>query len=59
LRIAAGDTKKMQNEPRTSMTGTVQTVPVQESTTGERVATLIIVAVPEACSKAQYLQIFP
>jgi biotin carboxyl carrier protein len=48
LRIAAGDTKKMQNELKTSTTGTVQAVHVQEGATVETGASLITVAAPEA-----------
>ena len=47
-RIAAGDTEKMQNELKTSTTGTVMTVHVQEGATVETGATLITGVAPEA-----------
>ncbi len=48
LRIAAGDTRRMQNELKTSTTGTVMTVHVQEGATVETGAALITVVAPEA-----------
>jgi biotin carboxyl carrier protein len=48
LRIAAGDTKRMQNELKTSTTGTVTTVHVQEGATVETGAALITVVAPES-----------
>ena len=48
LRIAAGDTKRMQNELKTSTTGTVTTVHVREGATVETGAALITVVAPEA-----------
>jgi biotin carboxyl carrier protein len=47
LRIAKGDARRMQNELKTSTTGTVATVHVQEGATVETGASLITVA-PEA-----------
>jgi biotin carboxyl carrier protein len=48
LRIAAGDTKRMQNELKTSTTGTVTIVHVQEGATVETGAALITVVAPES-----------
>ena len=42
--IAAGDTKRMQKELKTTTAGTVKTVHVQEGATGETGAALITVA---------------
>ena len=47
MRIAIGDTKKMQNELKTSTTGTVTVVHVQEGATVEAGAALITVVAPE------------
>jgi biotin carboxyl carrier protein len=47
LRIAAGDTKKMQNELKTNTTGTVTIIHVQEGATVETGAALITVVAPE------------
>jgi pyruvate/2-oxoglutarate dehydrogenase complex dihydrolipoamide acyltransferase (E2) component len=48
LRIAAGDTKRMQNELKTNTTGTVTTIHVQEGATVETGTILITVVAPEA-----------
>src|ERR1035438_3365000 len=47
LRIAAGDTERMQNELKTNTTGTVKTVHVQEGATVETGAKLITVVAPD------------
>jgi len=47
LRIAAGDTKRMQNELKTTTAGTVKTVHIREGATVETGASFITV-VPEA-----------
>jgi biotin carboxyl carrier protein len=48
LRIAAGDTKRMQNELKTNTTGTVTIVHIQEGATVETGTILITVVAPEA-----------
>ncbi|BDU69538.1 hypothetical protein GETHOR_16390 [Geothrix oryzae] len=48
MRIAKGDTKRMQNELKTSTTGIVTVVHVQEGGTVETGAALITVVAPEA-----------
>ena len=45
--IAAGDTEKMQNELKTTTTGTVTTIHVQEGATVETGTVLITVVAPE------------
>ncbi len=47
MRIAAGDTKRMQNELKTHTTGTVTTVHVQKGATVETGAALITVVAAE------------
>src|SRR5512133_686480 len=47
LRIAKGDTKRMQNELKTNTTGTVTIVHVQEGATVETGAALLTIAAPE------------
>ncbi len=48
MRIAAGDTKRMQNELKTHATGTVKTIHVVEDATVEAGASLITVVPIEA-----------
>ena len=48
MRIAGGDTKRMQNELKTSTTGIVTTVHVQEGATVETGTALITVVAPES-----------
>jgi len=48
LRIAEGNTKRMQNELKTTTTGTVATVHVKEGAIVETGAALITVVAPEA-----------
>ncbi len=51
LRIAAGDTKRMQNELKTNTTGTVAAVHILEGATVETGAALITVVAPAGLIK--------
>ncbi len=59
MRIANGDTKRMQNELKTSTTGTVTVVHVQEGATVETEVALIPVVAIEACRGLLRSGIYP